>query len=270
MEKTMKAIITGGSSGIGYAIANELAGQGADLLLVARDETKLVAARDSISKIAPNAHVHILSFDLKKAQANISILREALHAFGEPDLLVNNAGIAHCGTFASTSDSSLADVFSTDFFGVWHVTKTVLPFLKRGSAILNVSSIAGLFGVYGYTAYGAAKSAVLVFSEVLRGELAPEGIKVSVLCPPDTDTPQLAEENKMKPDETRAIAGNAGLFTPEKVARVALKGVARGKFLIIPGITGKLIHMIYRLAPGLVHALMDGDVKKVRRKQQLI
>jgi short-subunit dehydrogenase len=133
--------------------------------------------------------------------------------------------------------------------------------------VVNVSSLAGLVGTYGYTAYAASKSAVIGLSMSLRNELKVDGIDVKVLCPPDTDTPQLAQEELTKPDETRKINGSAGVLTPQKVAAVLLRGLERRRFLILPGFMSRLTWALYRLAPELVHALIDRDVRSVRRKR---
>jgi len=117
---------------------------------------------------------------------------------------------------------------------------------KQEGYIVNISSLAALIGIYGYTAYAPSKYAVRGFSHCLRAELKPYGIYVSVVYPPDTDTPQLAFESSRIPDITRKITEGGGLMSPEKVAEVILKGIEKKKFTIIPGFEGKVL---YRLAP---------------------
>ena len=127
--------------------------------------------------------------------------------------------------------------------------------------------MAGLIGVFGYTDYSASKFAIIGFSEALRSELKQYGITVSVLCPPDTDTPGLDEENKTKPEETKAISASAGLMQPDEVARALIKGMQKEKFLIIPGLDGKSTFMAKRLFPRLVEFIMDRQIKKVQQKK---
>ena len=101
--------------------------------------------------------------------------------------------------------------------------------MKKGSHVINVSSIGGFIGVFGFTAYSASKFGLIGLSEALRGELKPRGIAVSVLCPPDTDTPGMARENKTKPDETHAISGNVKLMSAENVAKALFSYDKQGR-----------------------------------------
>ena len=127
------------------------------------------------------------------------------------------------------------------------------------------ASLAGLIGVFGYTDYSASKFALVGFSEALRSELKAYNITVSVLCPPDTDTPGLAIENRTKPEETRAIAAAAKVMSPDAVADALIRGMARRTFLIIPGVDGRLSVLAKRLFPGVVERIMDRTVRQVTR-----
>ena len=111
-----------------------------------------------------------------------------------------------------------------NFFGTVNIVRAAIKdFIKRGSGnIVNVSSIAGVIGVFGYTAYGASKYAIRGFSDTLRAEVKPLGINVNIVFPPDTDTPQLAYETQFKPFETKVISGTAGLTSPDKVPAISL------------------------------------------------
>ena len=121
------------------------------------------------------------------------------------------------------------------------MVKALLPaMLERGSGqIVNVSSMAGFVGAFGYTAYGASKYAVRGFSDVLRLEVKPLGIRVSVVFPPDMDTPGLANENKTKPFETFAAASTKAL-PPQQVAKSTLAGMRRGQYIILPGMDAQI------------------------------
>ena len=87
-----------------------------------------------------------------------------------------------------------------------------------------------------------------------------------MLCPPDTDTPQLAEENRTKPPETKAISGNVGVKQPEEVAAAMIKGMEQGKLMIVPGFMNKLTWIMKRLWPGFVFSFMDSDTVKAQKK----
>jgi short-subunit dehydrogenase len=153
--------------------------------------------------------------------------------------------------------------------GLWYVTRNLIePLKRRRGAVVNVSSLAGLTGVFGYTAYGAAKFAVIGFSEALRSEMKPHGVHVAVLCPPDTDTPQLARENETKPRETRAIAANTRVLSPDLVARALYAGLDKKVFLIIPGLPARFAARIIRYFPGIMRRFMDRTVAKVRESKE--
>jgi short-subunit dehydrogenase len=138
---------------------------------------------------------------------------------------------------------------------------------EKGGYIVNTSSMCGFVGVFGYADYCAAKFGIVGLSEVLRSELRWHNIAVSVLCPPDTDTPGFAEENRTKPPETVAVSGAGSLMKPEEVAKALLAGMARKEFMIIPNLNGKFTWWMKRLLPGLVDAIMDADIKKVQAKK---
>jgi 3-dehydrosphinganine reductase len=151
-------------------------------------------------------------------------------------------------------------MMDTNYYATVYVIKAVLPEMiaRRSGHIINISSMAGFLGVFGYTAYGASKFAVTGFSESLRAELKPHGIRVSVAFPPDTDTPQLAYENQYKPPETKAISGAAQALSAEKVAQAILHQAARGHYLIFPGSEARLFYILStKLPKSLVFAVMD-------------
>ena len=137
--------------------------------------------------------------------------------------------------------------------------------IERGSGhIVNVSSVAGFLGVYGYTSYAAAKYAVMGFTEALRFEMKPHGVAVSVVCPPDTNTPALERERQLRPPETDAIAGTIKPIQSERVAEAILTGVDRGKYYIIPGFESRIFFRLKGLLPEVFFRIVDKDVRKVR------
>mgnify|MGYP002642486750 CR=1 FL=1 len=136
---------------------------------------------------------------------------------------------------------------------------------ERGGAIVNVASIAGFLGVFGYTDYAASKFGLIGFSEALRSELKPHGVVVSVLCPPDTDTPGFVEENRSKPPETRSLSEGAGVMLPGAVARALIRGIERGDALIIPGAAGRFTYLMKRFTPSLVETFVDQVVRRVQK-----
>ncbi len=258
--------VVGGSSGIGRATAERLAAQGAHLALCARNPERL-SATATACEAAGASRVITLSFDVTCHDATAKGLGEAIESLGPPALVVHCAGQARPHRFEDIDVSRFDATIKANLYGTYNVVAAVVPAMKpAGGTIVTVSSVAGLVGVYGYADYCASKFGVIGLSEVLRQELAEYGIAVSVLCPPDTDTPGFAVENETKPAATRALSGGAGLMSAEAVAEALLAGVERGRFLIIPGTDGKLTHLAKRFVPGLVQWWITRTIRKTHRR----
>jgi 3-dehydrosphinganine reductase len=250
------AIITGGSSGIGKAVAKLLAREGANISLIARDRHKLEIAQQEITAVTIDSKQQILiqTADVAQRESIDLAIQKAIAQLGAPELLITSAGIAHPGYFAEIPLEVFEQTMAINYFGSLYSIKAVLPAMKqqhRGRIVL-ISSAAGLIGVYGYTAYCPSKFALRGLAESLRGELKPQGIGVTIVYPPDTDTPQLAAENKIKPPETKKITATAKTWTAKAVAQQIIQGVNRGKFAIAPGLELTILNRFHSLLlPGL-------------------
>lgn len=265
-DKTV--FLIGGSSGIGLSTANLLAGQGAHLVIFARDPDRLDRARREITGHRRSADQRVAArrLDVADARAVRQVITDAISEFGVPDALINCAGRAYPRPFQEITDDQFDETMKINLYGIWNTVSALAPHMKKkGGHIVNTASMAGLIGVYGYTDYCASKFGVIGFSEALRSELRPLGVRVSVLCPPDTDTPGFAVENRTKPPETQAVSAGAKLMTPDDVARALLAGMRRGRFLILPGFDSKLTFFVKRLLPGLVDRIMARAIRKAQR-----
>jgi NAD(P)-dependent dehydrogenase (short-subunit alcohol dehydrogenase family) len=261
--------ISGGSSGIGLECAKRFAGLGANVFIFARRPEVLEGAAAAIHerKAGPAQRLAWAAVDVTDPERVSHVLAGAVRDLGAPDIVITCAGVALPGYFERIGAGTFELTMRTNLFGTWNVLSALVPSMKasHGGHIVTVSSIAGFLGVFGYTAYCASKFGVMGLSEALRSEVKPYGIGVSVLCPPDTDTPGFAQENACKPPETRALGESAGLMSPEKVALALVKGMERGRFLIVPGMEGKFILWAKRLAPGALTAVMDALVRRSRK-----
>jgi short-subunit dehydrogenase len=139
---------------------------------------------------------------------------------------------------------------------------------KKGGQIVNVSSMLGLIGIFGYTAYSASKFGLVGFSECLRSELKRYNIAVSVYCPPEVDTPMTDYMLTISPPETRALVKLTGLMSVEKSAMTLLAGIAKKQFLIVPGFLSKWTYFNKRLNPSLTRVVMDIIVKLAMRRNK--
>lgn len=262
-----RAVISGGSSGIGFAIASFLAAEASEVILIARNPDRLAQAEKSLKESYPKGSISSYPLDIADREAVKKVTQNIIKGKGIPDLLVNCAGMAYPDYFEKLDSTIFDRTVETNLTGTWNMLKALVPHMKRGSRVVNVSSVAGLVGTFGYTAYAATKFGIIGMSEALRNELSLKGIKLSVLCPPDTNTPQLKQENLTKPAETKAISGNAGIMQPEAVAKALFKGLKHNRFIIIPGFEGKMIYLLKRILPKLVFIVIDSTAKAAAKKQ---
>lgn len=257
------ALVTGGSSGIGAALARRLVELGAGVTLVARSAGPLSTLTDELRRLHPAARVRTLELDIADEQAVAALVPRELDE--QPvDLVVNNAGIAHAGRLMETPPERFRALVETNLLGTIWMTRAVVPHLRdRGRGhLVNVASMAAVEGVYGYAAYAPSKFAIVGFTQVLRAELRPDGIGVSLLLPPNTDTPQLAAEIEQLPPEMRGIHQASRVMRAPAVAEVLLRGVAKGRFEIVPGLDGRILYRLHRLTRAPLRAYFDREVRR--------
>lgn len=265
-----KVVITGGSSGIGKAAAILLAQWGANCCIIGRDKQRLADALREIRQAAPSPDrkLCVYSCDVSDRRQFLAAAPSIVKDLGGIDILINCAGITHPGYIQKIPDVVWDSMINVDYMGTVNAVRAFLPFFmqQKNGHIANVSSVVGYMGVFGYAAYAAAKFAVVGLSECLRQDLLPYNIGISVIYPPDTDTPQWHEENKIKPPETKALSGNIKVMPPQKIACALLKGIASRKFTIVPGGMNKFTYLMNRHLPGIVWKIVSGDLRKYWRK----
>jgi 3-oxoacyl-[acyl-carrier protein] reductase len=233
-------LVTGGGSGIGRACAEAFAGAGASLVVAELDE----AARADFAA----AHTGALAVrcDVTRAADVRALAEQVRERFGKLDVLINNVGhFLHAKPFDALSDDEVDAIVEINFGQVMRVTRAMLPLLRAaapGSSIVNVTSIEAFRGIPNCAVYGAAKAAVTGLTKCLALELAPEGIRINDVAPETTDTPQVALDY-MIPPENRANMDKwipLGRFgRPEDIAGAAL-------YLASPlasWVTGTAIHV---------------------------
>lgn len=268
-------LVAGGSSGIGLATALRVARRGASVVLVARDPGKLADAADRVYEAAKDAppredrFIATYECDLSDVDDTDAQFDRIVAEHGVPDVLINSAGVIYPGEFISMPRENFDINIDCGFWSVVNPCRAIAPLMvERGSGhIINVSSAGGFLGIYGYTGYSAAKYAVMGFSEALRFEMKPEGVLVSVICPPDTDTPGLTFEKTLRPPETDVIAGNIKPIPADKVAAAIERAIGRDKFVVIPDALSAFYFRLKGLLPEVFYAIVDSDVRKARKQR---
>ncbi len=257
MFKGKNVIVTGGSSGIGLAIAHALAERGAHPALVARNRAKLVRAQKEITERYPGVRCRIFPCDVGRAKDVRAAVAQIRKAVGTIHGLVNNAGKSYPEYFEKIPADVFDDLVRVDYLGSVYFTREVYEEMPPGSFIAFTSSVVGYLGTFGFTAYAGPKFAQVGFAESLWHEARSREIHVCVLCPPDTKTPGFDEEEKGKPEETRKLSENASIMSPEDVARKFLRQLAKKEFLINVNWQSALFYRLHAWFPGLVRHAMQ-------------
>jgi 3-hydroxybutyrate dehydrogenase len=221
--KQRVAMITGGGTGIGLAIAQTYLREGAQVAIASRDRTHLQAA---------SAAARALGHDLMTIPLDITdsaAVREAVESiekrYARVDILVNNAGLSGRTPISDHDDSRWLAILATNLTGAYFCSKQALRFMKDGEhgRIINMSSVLGRFGVPGYGAYCMAKHGILGFTKALALEVAGRGITVNAICPTWVDTPMARQGI----EETAAVLG----VTPDEFCRQAIQAVPIGRMV---------------------------------------
>ncbi|XWS40609.1 hypothetical protein CRYUN_Cryun17cG0010400 [Craigia yunnanensis] len=246
--KNRHVFITGGSSGIGLALAHQAASQGARVSLLARSLNKLEEAKESIC-LSSGVDVSIFSADVRDYDA----VQRAVNDAGPIDVLVVNQGIFVSQELEKQGLDEVRLMIDVNLMGSFNVIKAALPLMKERkdhgpTSIALISSQAGQVGIYGYTAYSATKFGLRGLAEALQQEVIGDNIHVSIIFPPDTDTPGLEQENKVRPELTKILAGSSGSMKADEVAKKALDGIKSGSFIVPCNFEG---HMLAIATAGL-------------------
>lgn len=223
-------LVTGGSSGIGLAIAALMLSRGDRVTLLARDEGRLEAALELLSKL-PGAGERLAAVSADVADADSVAAGVRAARFGPADVLFASAGIVEPGLFHAQPPELFERQVTVNLFGVANSVRAVLPDMQArgGGRIAIVSSGAGLIGIPGYSGYCASKFALRGLAASLRAEVAGQGISVSISFPPDTVTPQYEREMLSRPPEAEALMGRVRPWEAGDVARVIVDGMEKGR-----------------------------------------
>ena len=248
--------VTGASSGIGEALAYELAGRGARLILSARREERLEEVKAACAR--PQAHV-VLPLDLERPETLAAAARQALERLGRVDVLVNNGGVSQRSLAMETDMAVVRRLFEINFFGTVALTKAVLPAMlaRRAGRVVVVSSLVGKFATPQRSTYAATKHALHGYFDALRAEVEPEGVGVTIVCPgfirTDVSVNALAGDGSKRGVMDRSIANG---LPADVFARRMADAVAREKDEVYIGGKEKAGVYVKRFAPWLFNRVI--------------
>jgi uncharacterized protein len=245
----MTVLITGASSGFGKEFAGQLAPWVGKLILVALDQVGLESVQKSLKEKHPDLEIQISALDLSDTKARDQFCDQLLADGVKIHFLVNNAGLGDVGRFATMDPLKFRRIFEVNVVALTALTYRVLPLMpKEGRrAILNLSSLAGVFPAPLLAAYAASKAYVSSLSEALRIELAGKGIGVTAVCPGPVDTGFGGIANR---NGKSALPGPAWFKgDAETVVSASLKAVAHNRARVFPGYSAWVFAFIFSLVP---------------------
>lgn len=307
--KGARVLITGGSTGIGLAMAKEFVRRGARVVITARREDVLQKAVEEINRDAKaeSALLHAVSYavmDVSNDASTRSGYEKALIAAGVDgssataaafDIVVCCAGFSHPSRFLDCPPEVAKQMMDVNYFGCVNVARVALPGMtaQRHGRLVLVSSMAAAAPIAGFTTYSPTKAAVRAFAQALDMEYACLGVRTQVVNPPDVDTPGYEQENKVKSEECKRICamGGASPFTSRAMAVACVEGIETFRFQVNLGFDGIMLGYgsacmeapshaldlamqfmfggIIRLVGAVYTKLHFGIVSDVRREEEL-
>ena len=255
-----RILVTGASSGIGKALAQQLAPLGAKLVLAARTEHKLRALADALTGLKNN--VLVVPTDITKEVERQHLLDCAVEHFGGLDVLVNNAGIASWAHFADSTEEILRLIMEVNFFAPAELIRKAIPILVNGvqPAVVNVSSMCGRRALPAWSEYSASKYALCGLTEALRGELARFEIDILLIVPGLTRSD--FSQHFLRSEGRAKIEYDNGM-PPEVVAAAIVKSLRKNKTETWIGSDTQWMLRVNRWFPRLVDSLLARKVKKL-------
>jgi dehydrogenase/reductase SDR family member 7B len=260
--KDKVVIITGGSSGIGKAMAEVFGANGSKVFITGRNLADLHQAVGELKSKGIDAHG--FQADVSIEDDNRKMAEEAIQKFGKIDILINNAGISMRALFSEVDLAVVKKVMDVNFYGVLYATKYCMPeILKNKGSVIGISSIGGYRGLPGRTGYSASKFALNGFLEVLRTEMLKKGVHVLTACPGFTASNirkrSLTKDGSSQGESPR---DEAAMMSAEKCANYIYKATVKRKNILILTGQGKFTVFLNKFLPGLTDKLVYNVMAK--------
>lgn len=250
-----RALVTGASSGIGAAIAQELALRGHDLVLVARRADRLSDLAQTL-RTTCSASVDVIVADLGTSAGQDKVIAAA----GVVDVVVNNAGAGWVGLFADAPAARQAEIVDLNCRAVVVLTRAFLPQMlaRRGGRVVQIASVAGFMPGPRASTYYASKAFVVSHSEALRHELRGTGVTITLSCPGPVAT------EFQRASGVTGTMGGAALMSDVDVARATVDAALAGRFLVVPGVPNRLLVLLTRFMPRALSAALVDRLQRAR------
>nr|WP_314073716.1 SDR family NAD(P)-dependent oxidoreductase [uncultured Roseococcus sp.] len=264
------AIVTGGSSGIGWAICLHLLTSGYRVLIIARSRGTFERRRRSLSAELCE-RLEFRAADVRVPASLEAALASAISLYGPPDWVITCAGVAQPGRFLDLPIESHEVQWTTNYLGTMNTVRLCAPEMVRAGRgrLVLISSAAALGTFYGYSAYSPSKFAVRALGDILRLELRPHGISVTTAFPPDTDTPQFDEEKRQRPPVAAEFLQGNAILSADRAAREIIAAAERGQRHVAPGRGTKLFHQMPRILDAVFRWQQGRLVAKMYRRSAI-
>ena len=255
------AFVSGGGSGIGLNLTRALLSEGTSVAIF--DLKVEDALLNELCGLSPEgARAERFLVDITNPEAVEKAMDEAVNTFGAPDFAINCAGILRTAVFTEMSYAMFDQSIRVNLYGSRNFAAGVLKHMQPGGHLALIASLAGMCGSYTHGAYATSKFGVVGLAEVLRTELKPKGIDVSVVCPGEISTPMLEEERRVGSKVTEIVNEFAGVLPVEVAVQGILDGLRKRTFMITPGFRAKLTRYLARSHTGLFRWIVDSKVAK--------
>ncbi len=266
MREQLRAVITGAGSGLGRALAVEIASRGGRVVAADIDERGAAETAQQIQ--SAGGEVHVVRCDVGEAAQVDQLAETARSLLGEIDFVANNAGVAVSGSFTGCSMEDWEWIMRVNLWGVIHGCRAFLPAMKarRRGYVLNVASLSGLLSAPQMSPYNVTKKAVVALSETLYGEYRNHGVHVGVLCPSFFVT-KIIENGRGKPDprmskRAASFMRRSSVQAPE-VARIAVDGMLAGQLYIVPMRHARVLWRMQRFWPDGFYRFLTGKLGSI-------
>lgn len=255
------AFVSGGGSGIGLNLTRALLADGASVAIfdLKVEDALLEELR---GQCKGSAQVARFLVDITDPDAVEQAMDDAAATLGAPDFAINCAGILRTAVFTEMPYAMFEQSIKVNLFGSRNFAAGVLKHMRSGGHLALIASLAGMCGSYTHGAYATSKFGVVGLAEVLRTELKPKGIDVSVVCPGEIHTPMLEEERRVGSPVTEVVNEFAGVLPVEVAVSGILDGLRKRAFMITPGFKAKLTRYLARSHTGLFRWIVDKKVAK--------